>query len=137
MHLTTSTRVEQPKSAVFERVSDPASFAALNDSINVTPAGPDAWTLTADMNGSEVAADLVRTACDADGNVAYEASAQGLLITVSFAMTEVECETDLEVSLEFAGASMKGKMLMQGLKLMAPKMQSGLDKMVQKLARTA
>ena len=135
MNLTTRTHVDDCPADVFARLSDPATLAAMNDTMEVIPAGPEAWTVKAQMNGAEVEADLVRTVSEAPDRMIYQASAQGLLITLGFVLSEEDAGTDLAVALDFAGASVKGKMLMQGLKFMAPKMQTGLDKMVHKLAR--
>lgn len=137
MHLKTETRVEAAPRAVFERLNDPATFMQMNDDMHLTPAGPDTWTLKAKMNGADVEADLVRAESAEPERITYNATAQGLLVTLGFDLTPVEAQTDLAVGLTFAGTSMKGKMLMQGLKFMEARMQTGLERMVHKLARAA
>lgn len=135
MKLTTRTRLDDCPADIYARLSDPARLARLNDSMQVILAGPDAWTVKAQMNGADVEADLVCTVREAPDRLMYQATAQGLVITLEFVLSADGDGTDLAVVLDFAGASMKGKMLMQGLKLMTPKMQTGLEKMVYKLAR--
>ena len=137
MKLDTTTHLDADQAEIFARVSDPRAFAAISDKIVVSEAGPEAWTMNAEMNGAPVEADLTRTECVAPDRVSYLATAQGLEITIGFDVEPAGTGSDLRVTVDFAGASMKGKMLMQGLKLMAPKMQSGLERMVAKLAAAA
>ena len=137
MKLDTTHHIDAAPQDVFDRLSDPSAFGRISDKIEVRPAGHGHWTMKAEMNGAPVEAELTQPECTAPERVTYLAQAQGLEITVGFDVAPEGTGTDLRVTVDFAGASMKGKMLMQGLKLMAPKMQSGLERMVAKLAAAA
>ncbi|WP_316014869.1 hypothetical protein [Roseobacter sp. HKCCA0434] len=136
MHLTTETHVAREADALQSYLAEPANFDAVSKDMSLTPAGDDRWDLQAEVQGMQTEGTLTRVE-NVPGRLVYLTEAQGLAVTLGFDIAEASGGSDLKVALDFEGRSIKGKMLMTGLKMMEAKMQSGLERMVAKLAQRA
>ncbi|QPH54836.1 SRPBCC family protein [Pontivivens ytuae] len=137
MNLTATTMVDAPPQALFDLLNDPDRLAALTEALTLEADGDDRWQASATFQGREETAQLDRVAAETPERIAYVATARGLELTATAQIGAEGAGSALGVDLSLVSRSMKGKMMLQGLKLAQPQLEKGLGRLLDRLAREA
>ncbi len=137
MNLTATTVVDAPPRALFDLLNDPDRLAALTEALTLEAEGTDSWQARARLQGREETARLDRVAAEVPDRIAYVATARGLELTAKAEIGPEGEGSALGVDLNLVSRTMKGRMMLQGLKLAQPQLEKGLGRLLDRLAREA